>query len=824
MPVGPERFKYRHLQIPSEFTTTEKYKSAPGRGPNIITCPRDRQDHFNNLLQRFQECKAEQALFDNKRDVLGISGFEGITIIFKSEPDYKLKHESLDLKASGIELLSVRTIQNETYAAVFVPEGKIDIFLKKLDKYLHEAKNDKLFANISDIKKATVDSLWTDDNTLLPSDNYPIWWEVWLRSGKNREGVISFFRDNATKVGLRVDKNELVFPDRTVLLTFGSRAQIEESIDLLNCIAELRKAKETPTQFLDMPRKFQQEWVDDLLRRLQKTINDDVSVLLLDTGVNHKHPLIKPFLSEKDLHAYNTEWLKTDECGHGTGMAGLALYSDLMSSLSSSDNISIEHILESGKIIKQNGTNHNPDLYGAVTSQVISLAEISAPDRKRIISLAVAAKDSRDRGKPSSWSSAIDKITSGSDEENGTKRLLIVCAGNIETEDRVYFPERNMIDGIHDPAQAWNALCVGAYTQKVSINTIVNPGLVPIAPAGDINPASTTSHVWERQWPIKPDVVFEGGNWARDAYNSAIGGDPDEIRLLTTNNEFTNNYFTITGDTSAATAQVARIAAIIQKTYPELWPETIRALIVHSAEWTPAMLRRWKIEQLSTSTRKSVVENLIRYCGFGVPDITKALHCAENSLNLVIQSSLYPYAKGKKMRDMNLHEIPWPEDILRDLGETPVTLRVTLSYFIEPNPGERGWKKRHNYQSHGLRFDIQTPYETRDQFRSRINNLVREEENLTTQSSSDSSEWLLGDRLRHKGSIHSDIWQGTAIDLASRKHIGVYPVVGWWREHTVHEKWNNLARYALIVSISTPAENVQLYTAIANRIGIQITV
>jgi hypothetical protein len=44
--------------------------------------------------------------------------------------------------------------------------------------------------------------------------------------------------------------------------------------------------------------------------------------------------------------------------------------------------------------------------------------------------------------------------------------------------------------------------------------------------------------------------------------------------------------------TSAATAQVARIAAAISADYPELWPETVRALVVHSAEWT-AVMRKW---------------------------------------------------------------------------------------------------------------------------------------------------------------------------------------------------------------------------------------
>lgn len=323
---------------------------------------------------------------------------------------------------------------------------------------------------------------------------------------------------------------------------------------------------------------------------------------------------------------------------------------------------------------------------------------------------------------------------------------------------------------------------------------------------------------------MKPDV-FEGGNWAKSG-GSAIGGDLDEVRLLTTNKDFTRNYFTITGDISAATTQIARFAAIIQAYYPDFWPETVQALIVHSAEWTPSMLAQWELNPLPTQTNKTQIQNLIRYCGFGVPDITRALYCSENGLSLIVQSSLYPFEqvdKRLKMRDMNLHNIPWPVDVLEDLGNTPVEMRITLSYFIEPNPGERGWKRRHSYASHGLRFDVNLPTESRDQFRMYINAVAREEEeNPNIQRSSDSSEWVLGKDLRHKGSIHSDIWRGTAINLAQRQFIGVYPVVRWWRECPHHKRWNKQARYSLIISITTPAEDVQLYTEIENRISVEI--
>src|SRR3712207_7795828 len=41
--------------------------------------------------------------------------------------------------------------------------------------------------------------------------------------------------------------------------------------------------------------------------------------------------------------------------------------------------------------------------------------------------------------------------------------------------------------------------------------------------------------------------------------------------------------------------------------------------------------------------------------------------------------------------------------------------------------------------------------------------------------------------FRSAGSIHADIWEGTAADLANRGAIAVYPVTGWWKENPTRD-------------------------------------
>ncbi len=141
--------------------------------------------------------------------------------------------------------------------------------------------------------------------------------------------------------------------------------------------------------------------------------------------------------------------------------------------------------------------------------------------------------------------------------------------------------------------------------------------------------------------------------------------------------------------------------------------------------------------------------------------------------------------------------------------------RITLSYFIEPNPGERGWTRRHRYASHGLRFALKRSAETLDEFRARINKAVEAEESGLAIDSSD--DWFLG-QLRDAGSIHSDMWHGTAADLAARDAIAVYPVGGWWKEKPSLERYDRTVRYALIVSIRETNAFVDIYTPVQTPI------
>lgn len=804
----------------------ERFQSTAAGGGEKRIPPQDRTSHGAALLGQLGQIRQDIGKAVQLQRHAGLEAGLGLQIEFKSQPNIDLAFESLARSRQHIELLNVRHDEtaNTTFATVFVPDGQLKTFENLVTQYLEndtdkgQPRNAPLLNTIQQIKVATFEALWTDDKSALPADaEQSLWWEFWLPVRDDRESVLQRFRSSADACGFKRSQHVLHFPERTVINVHGTLAQITQSMALLNEVAEIRRAKETAEFFDALEPDEQHQWVDELLARTTIADNTSVHICLLDTGVNAGHPLLAPCIDAQDLHTINSSWGAHDDHGHGTGLAGVALYGDLVDPLSGAGPVVINHRLESVKVLPAAAGNQD-EPFGALTMQAIAEPEFAQPERKRIFSMAITSTDGRDRGRPSAWSATVDALAFDVLGERLTPRLIIISAGNADEREYLNYPASNLTDAIHDPGQAWNALCVGAYTQKVRIDPPL-PGYQPLAPAGSLSPFSTTSLNWAGSpWPLKPDVVFEGGNLAKDSQWACTHS---SLCLLTANHHPHKSLFSTTWATSAASALAARMAAQILAAYPQLWPETVRALVVHSAEWTERMQ-----QDLLAGGKKANYAELVRACGFGVPSLDRALWSAADSLTLIVEDELQPFmrqgSKSPTAKDMHLHVLPWPKQELLDLGEADVEMRVTLSYFIEPNPGvaERGVKGRYRYESHGLRFEVSRPGEDETDFRQRINQRARDEEEGTYQGGGSDPRWLLGTRLRHRGSLHSDIWRGTAADLSGLGMLAVYPALGWWKTLLKENRVNNRTTYSLVVSIKTQQTDVDLYNAIETQIAV----
>ena len=830
---------FAHLLV-RDAARTEDFHRSGGGDPKVRDVEHRahgpaRVDELTRSLEDQDHSRDEAPLTEDELRSLGV-----IVVLEGADPSYPLKVDSLQ-QLSGHRktpkrpkwlLLSVTPASDgkPERAMVWVSDEYRHRFLQLFEQYASETtekgnpRNRELVANIARIRHAVLADLWQSDGD--PPVHGRAWWELWLHP---TDDAVDLLRGFTSARRLQLAGRILKLSDRTVAWLHASWDELQPLPFTRVPVAEIRRPEFVDT-IEDLTREDQAELADDLLARVTPSSDPAAPVVChLDTGVRRTHVLLAGSLSASDVHSIVDEF-GVDQQNHGTPMAGLSLYGPLDDLLLGTMRIVLHHRLESVKVLPDTGPGNDPLAYGVAMAQATATPEAVAI-RRRVFSMPVTTEPDR-IGEPTLWSSSLDALAAGVDiarSDDGIEllgapdpdaaRLFVISAGNVR-EHQPQTDYRNACDlaAAEDPAQAWNVLTVGAYTELVNVPSDPSfAGWSPVGSAGDISPHSRTSVLFgDRPWPIKPDICMEGGNVLTDGAHDFEPRHP-LLSLRTTDNR-DDLALGSANATSAATAQAARLAALAYARYPSYWPETVRGLLVHAADWTPAMRA-----ELDGATSKGAKLRLLRRYGWGVPNEGTVLDSTRQAVTTVTQDAFTPFDEQHRARHFRLHRLPWPVQTLRDIAAADVTLRVTLSYFIEPTASRRGWRQRYTYPSHGLRFELKLPTETIDAFVARVNREAQLEEDGTRRpASSGQDRWLVGPNQRNLGSLHQDLWEGSGAELADAGVIAVYPIGGWWKNNNRKDRISLAVRYALIVSLKTTEQSVDLYTPIAIELRIPI--
>lgn len=784
-----------HSHIFLQEGNVEIIDFTPKTGGNNGSVPaRNVQLHAAIVRAQYESCvnEATRQLSvrrnSNKPSANGL--YLDIELKGKNPPFEKLDGER------GPKLLTINEGEElgTTIASVYLQTKKTNWLTQKLDKYenpVEEGKNPKnqpLINSIETITSSTARSLFPSKDEydgLRPQQEgcFELWLDV------VDDGEIEKSKRVLNQLGISLAQNTCLKFEKVAVLLVNATKEALDEIPLSLDYVEAIKCYYSPAELLDNDEQ-NREWAELIQNDIVCNVNDDsVVVGVLDGGVNNGHPLLTAFLPDDRRATVIPNTNVFHEGDHGTGMAGLVEYGDLTEFLGRHGHLEINHVLASVKMLSR--APNEKHLYGKITEDAILQADQLGA---KITCMAVTEDHERNDGSPSSWSAAIDNALFNSGR---CDRLMVVSTGNTNYNDIDVDDYKTTLinSSIQSPGQSQNAIVVGAFTQRCVCQ---NHDYTPIAPPGGISPLTRTSWFWRRNY-IKPDFVMEGGNLA---HHNILGNVlPCELGLVTTNPDFNQTPLMSFNATSAATALAARLAARILTANRGISLLSVRALMIHSASWTNEM------KALSLKPTE-----IMKYCGYGVPDEQRALASGDTYATFIVENEIVPFNADGTYKEMHFYALPWPKELLLQMHDEKVKLRVTLSYYIEPSPSFKSAFKNYRLGSAGLAFDVNTPGETREQFIARNN----KQQEVAEKSKNDSGRWALGVKLRNNSTVQSDWFECTARELAECNEIAIFPQSGWWKYRKIANVHNRI-KYSLVVTIETA--ETEIYEAVRVAVG-----
>ena len=342
LPVA-DRTNLDHLFV--HGLATDQPLSRKSAGDPKIRPVEDRASHG---AARRQEAESAADEFRGLRDAIPTEELRSLGVIVTIRAvsaEYPLKLESLERWSRQRDLAERRPrwqllaatsddagIES---AAVWIADEDIADFFKFFDDYLTKDRpsskkfpdghpyNDELVANMGEIRRTVASDMWTSGRT-PPTGQ--VWWELVLRSAPNSVDVL---RQIAEALDIRVSPSTLQIGDR-IIVWVEARWNAIELLTLTKApLHEIRRPSQV-NLVLDLPIGEQDDYVDELIGRLDDPSPDAaVAVCLLDTGVLGGHNLLAPFIHPTDIHTAVPPHGGADVLGHGTRLAGLALFGDL---------------------------------------------------------------------------------------------------------------------------------------------------------------------------------------------------------------------------------------------------------------------------------------------------------------------------------------------------------------------------------------------------------------------------------------------------------------------------------------------------------------
>lgn len=521
-------------------------------------------------------------------------------------------------------------------------------------------------------------------------------------------------------------------------------------------------------------------------------------ITVLDSGLTAAHPLIAPAVGEAT--SVPQSWGdSSDSHGHGTMVAGIALYGDVEACIRSRSFVP-RLTLYSARVLNDQCQFDDEDLITTQMRQAIEYFRNTYGCRVFNASLGDARLPYRG-GKVSPWASILDTLS------RELNIVIIVSAGNynhdpghgnspdahVQDYPRYLFGEDARII---EPATGAIVLTVGALAHSSNVPPGFSGNSVAFRPiAGEMQPSPFTRSGPGLGDSIKPELCEVGGNSAYDGFVQRVR-DVRELSVISMNRQYLQQLFKTDTGTSYSAPKVAHMAAQLYRSFPDASANLIRALLAASAEVPQAAM-----DLLNRFDPKAS----LRICGYGQPNLEFASSSDESRVVLYAESHVV-------FDNFHIYEVPIPDEFIQENG----TRRISVSLAYDPPVRHT----RFDYLGVKMSFRLirgKTVDEIAEAFRQR----GRDEEQVDRLSSTRyDCSMEPKPSIREGGTLQKGTFtmrRAPQTDYGETYYLVVRCEKKWAREEHAPQ------RYAIVVTIDHTAE-VNLYARIRERVQAVIRV
>jgi hypothetical protein len=389
---------------------------------------------------------------------------------------------------------------------------------------------------------------------------------------------------------------------------------------------------------------------------IESPSNTAHGILVLDSGVR-RHPLLENAIKDEIYLPVPSGKISSvhDDVGHGTQVAGVALYGDIYQCIKDRNFLPEAWIYSAKVLYKDSNGNACGDPERLLHNQLRDAIEkiIKNNPNCKVINISFANIHERmtDGQMQFNLAALLDELC----EEYAI--IVVVSVGNYhegETNYPNYLTSSSNKAKIANPSTSALAISVGSIYRKQVGN---GDSLDLPSPFTRLGPG------FKRM--IKPEIVEYGGA------NKSEG-------IVTINPDWVNEgklFRTLSG-TSLSTPRVSNHLVKILNRYPSYSPNLVKALLLSST--TIPDERPGALDNVKMSDNENKVMKVYNVYGYGKPDIENALYSSNNRVLLIKDDII-------KINHIRLFSLTLPEDFVNEAGNRRISISLSFNPPVNKN-------------------------------------------------------------------------------------------------------------------------------------------